>query len=86
MAKFDSEKDKVLKSWRCEETGLVVAIHSYNGGEAKLQIGPRMLKRKTSPELVPGKAGRLTMEDLEWLYNIIDEVKDSLEEANNPLG
>ena len=38
---FDPEKDKVLKKWKCEETGLLVTINQYNEGEAKVQIGPR---------------------------------------------
>ncbi|MDY0161943.1 hypothetical protein [Desulfobotulus sp.] len=86
MAGFDPEKDKVLKSWQSEETGLVVAIHSYAGGEAKLQIGPRMLKKRDGSDRAPAKAGRLTLEDVQFLYDIIDDIKDGLEEFNNPMG
>jgi hypothetical protein len=75
---YDSDKDKTLKEWRSEETGLVVSIHQYDGGEAKLQIGPRILRRKDGGERAPVKAGRLTVEDVLWLYDIIDEVKDEL--------
>ncbi|MCW7754668.1 hypothetical protein OOT00_11810 [Desulfobotulus sp. H1] len=85
MAGFDPSKDKVLKSWRSEETGLVVAIHSYDGGEAKLQIGPRMLKKKDGSDRAPVKAGRLTIEDVQWIYDNIDDIKDGLEEHNNPM-
>ena len=45
---FDPDKDKVLKRWRCEETGLVVAIHRYGEGEPKVQIGPRIVIKKTA--------------------------------------
>ncbi|MEE4609301.1 MAG: hypothetical protein V2L15_10475 [Desulfobacteraceae bacterium] len=75
---YDPEKDKTLKQWRSEETGLVVSIHQYDGGEAKLQIGPRILRRKDGTERAPAKAGRLTVEDVLWIYDIIDEVKDEL--------
>lgn len=75
---YDPEKDKTLKQWRSEETGLVVSIHQYDGGEAKLQIGPRILRRKDGTERAPAKAGRLTVEDVLWIYEIIDEVKDEL--------
>ena len=43
---FDSEKDKILKQWRSEETGLVISINRYAEGEAKVQIGPRIFIKK----------------------------------------
>ncbi len=74
---FDPEKDKVLKMWKCEETGLMVSINRYADGEAKVQIGPRVFIKKDGSES-QRKAGRLTIEDLQWLYEIIDEVKEEL--------
>lgn len=81
---YDANKDQMLKQWRCEETGLVLSIQRYDGGEAKLQIGPRLLRRKDGGERAPAKAGRLTMEDLLWIYDIIDEVKDELSRLAGP--
>ncbi len=75
---YDPSKDKVLKKWKCEQTGLVVSINRYGDGEAKVQIGPRILLKKDGTERAPIKAGRLTMEDILWLYDIIDEIKDEL--------
>ncbi len=80
---FDPDKDKVLKKWRCEETGLVVAIHQYGEGEPKVQIGPRVVIKKDGGES-QRKAGRLTMEDLMWFYDVIDEVKDELASLSEP--
>jgi hypothetical protein len=80
---FDPEKDKVLKKWKCEETGLLVTINKYGDGEAKLQIGPRLFTRKDGQES-QRKAGRLTIEDLQWFYDIIDEVKDELSRQVGP--
>jgi hypothetical protein len=80
---FDPTKDKVLKSWRCEETGLIVAIHQYGDGEPKVQIGPRVFVKKDGGER-QGKAGRLTIEDMMWFYEIIDEVKEELSERVGP--
>jgi hypothetical protein len=80
---FDPEKDKQLKRWRSEETGLVVSINQYAGGEAKVQIGPRVLVRKDGGE-AQRKAGRLSYEDLTWLYEIIDEVKEELSRLVEP--
>ncbi len=81
---YDPEKDKVLKKWKCEETGLVVSINQYGGGEPKVQIGPRILLKKDGSERAPVKAGRLTMEDLLWFYDIIDEVKDEMAKHARP--
>ena len=86
MAGFDPDKDKVIKRWKCEETGLIFAIHSYDGGEPKLQIGPRILMKKDGGERAPAKAGRLTVEDLTFLYDHIDEIKDELEKHLDPMG
>lgn len=81
---YDAEKDEMLKQWRCEQTGLAISIQRYNGGEAKLQVGPRLLMKKDGSPRAPVKAGRLTIEDLLWLYDIIDEVKDELSELAGP--
>ncbi len=81
---YDPEMDKVLKKWKCEETGLLVSINRYGSGEAKLQIGPRILLKKDGSERAPVKAGRLTIEDLMWFYDMIDEVKDELSGLAKP--
>ncbi len=82
---FDPEQDKMLKKWKCEETGLVVSINQYGEGEPKLQIGPRILMKKDGTERAPMKAGRLSIEDLIWFYEIIDEVKDELSSLARPV-
>jgi hypothetical protein len=81
---YDPEMDKVLKTWKCSETGLIVSINQYGAGEPKVQIGPRILLKKDGTERAPAKAGRLTIEDLMWLYDIIDEVKDELTNLTKP--
>ena len=81
---FDPEKDKVLKKWRCEETGLVVSINQYNNGQPKLQIGPRILKKQDGSDQAPVRAGRLSMEDVIWFYDTIDEIKDELSQLAQP--
>ena len=81
---YDPEKDKVLKKWKCEETGLVVSINQYGDSEPKLQIGPRIFKKKDGSDRAPVKAGRLSVEDVLWLYDMIDEVKDELTNLAGP--
>ena len=81
---FDPELDRILRQWRCEETGLVVSINQYGEGEPKLQIGPRYYKRKDGTD-VQRKAGRMSIEDFLWFYDIIDEVKEALTDLAKPV-
>ena len=82
---YDPEMDKVLKRWKCDETGLVVTINQYGDGEPKVQIGPRILLKKDGTERAPVKAGRLTIEDMMWFYDMIDEIKDELTKIARPV-
>jgi hypothetical protein len=75
---YDPEMDVVLKKWKCEETGLVITINRYGESEPKVQIGPRILKKQDGSDRAPVKAGRLTIEDLLWFYDVIDEVKEEM--------
>jgi len=81
---YDPEKDKILRKWKCEQTGLVISINRYGDGEAKVQIGPRILLKADGTERAPVKAGRLTIEDVMWFYDIIDDVKDELAKLAKP--
>ncbi len=81
---FDPDKDVVLKQWRCDDTGLIISINQYAGGQPKLQIGPRILKKKDGSDRAPVRAGRLSIEDVLWLYDIIDEIKDELSALAGP--
>ena len=81
---YDPEMDKVLKKWKCDETGLVVTINQYGDGEPKVQIGPRILLKKDGTDRAPVKAGRLTIEDVMWFYDMIDEIKDELTKIAKP--
>ena len=81
---FDPEKDKILKKWKCADTGLIISINQYGNGRPKLQIGPRILKKQDGSDRAPVKAGRLTVEDLLWFYDVIDEVKDELMRLAQP--
>ena len=66
-------------------TGTIAIIARRHGeGEAKVQIGPRIFKKKDGGEL-QRRAGRLTIEDLIWFYDIIDEVKDELSRLTAPV-
>jgi hypothetical protein len=75
---YDPEKDVVIKKWKCDETGLVVSINQYSAGQPKVQIGPRVLLKVDGSERAPVKAGRLSVEDVLWLYDTIDDIKETL--------
>ena len=81
---YEPEMDKVLKQWQSEETGLVVSINRYGDGEPKVQIGPRILKKRDGTDRAPVKAGRLTIEDILWLYDLIDEIKEEMTHLVGP--
>ncbi|HKL81249.1 MAG TPA: hypothetical protein VJ879_01945 [Desulfobacter sp.] len=84
MAGYDPEQDKKIAEWKNEETGLIISIMQYGEGEPKVQVGPRILKKKDGSDRAPMKAGRLSVEDVMWLYDIIDEVKDELSDIVGP--
>lgn len=77
MAGFDASMDKKLKEWTSEETGLIISINQYGDSDPKVQIGPRLITKKDGSTGFM-KTGRFTAEDIEWLYSVIDEVRDEL--------
>ena len=81
---YDPEKDKTLKQWKCKDTGLLVSINQYGDGQPKVQIGPRILLKRDGTDRAPAKAGRLSVEDILWLYDSIDEIKETLTELAKP--
>jgi hypothetical protein len=59
---FDEIKDKELASVELG-SGLLLSVHSYNGGAPKLQVGPRKITKAGGE---PGfrKAGRLDKDEV----------------------
>ncbi|RLC29290.1 MAG: hypothetical protein DRH37_07815 [Deltaproteobacteria bacterium] len=76
---YDPDKDQVLNTWENEETGLTISICRYGDGEVKLQIGPRNYTRRDGTKRST-KAGRLSIDDVLWLNDIIEVVKDKMNE------
>lgn len=74
---YDSSKDKVLETWENEETGLIVSINQYGDGEPKLQIGPRSYTKRDGTKTTT-KAGRLAIDDVLWLGEVLEEVKEKI--------
>ena len=74
---YDPGMDEELEKWENDETGLVVSIYRYGEGDPKLQIGPRFYAKKDGSKSAR-KAGRLTIDDVLWLDEIIEEVKEKM--------
>jgi hypothetical protein len=70
---YDASKDKEIKSWKHKD-GLYLSIYQYNGGEPKIQIGPRAYQ-KADGSTGYGKAGRLTLAEMGWLFGLKDEIR-----------
>ena len=70
---YEEKLDKKIGEWRYEPTGLCVSLRQYNGGEPKVQIGPRVFKTKDGEEKTR-KAGRLTIKEYEFLCTIVGHV------------
>jgi len=74
---YDASKDQVLDTWENEETGLQLSINRYGDGEPKLQIGPRTYTKKDGSRSA-ARTGRLSMADVLWIEEIIEDVKKKM--------
>ena len=74
---FNKSLDKEVRGWVIgdpTDKHLRVSVMQYNGGELKLQIGPRVYFRANGAEGF-GKAGRLTMNEVKALTDITPEIE-----------
>ena len=74
---YDASMDVTLETWENDETGLNISICRYGEGEVKVQVGPRSYTKKDGTKRTT-KAGRLTIDDVLWLSDVIDEVKEKM--------
>jgi hypothetical protein len=76
---FNKDLDQEL--WAKEIEGdndtLRISVFAYNGGDRKLQIGPRTYEKKNGDEGFR-KAGRLTADEARFLFENIIEIEDTL--------
>jgi len=76
MAGFDRSKDVCVyeRSIGGDESSLRVCVMSYNGGEKKLQIGPRTyIKRNGTTGY--GKAGRMSLNEVKAITDLMPEIE-----------
>jgi hypothetical protein len=74
---FNKMLDKEVRGWVIgdpEDRHLRVSVMQYNGGEMKLQIGPRVYRRANGAEGF-AKAGRLTINEVKALVDITPEIE-----------
>jgi hypothetical protein len=77
---YDKSADKVLYMANIDgenDTTLKVSVYSYNGGEPKLQIGPRVYQKRNGEDGFR-KAGRLTGGEVEKLADLMPVVHSYL--------
>lgn len=76
MSFYDANKDKLIKLFEMEDENkkksLLFSIFSYDNGSPKLGFS-RTFKKKDET-LGYGALGRVTIEELEYLKNNIDEM------------
>ena len=82
MAGFDKSKDRVIfeRLIGDNEKSLKVCVMSYNGGEMKLQIGPRTYIKKNG-SVGYGKAGRMTFDEVLAISNLMPEIEGIMGES-----
>jgi hypothetical protein len=71
---YEPDKDQLLASWENDGTGLMISIYRYGDGEPKLQIGPRSYTKRDGTKSTT-KSGRLRIDDVVWLSQVIEEVQ-----------
>jgi hypothetical protein len=74
---YDATKDQVLDKWENDKTGLIVSINRYGDGEPKLQVGPRFYTRRDGTRSTT-KPGRLGIDDVIWLNEVIEEIIEKM--------
>ncbi len=84
MAGFDPALDQELYS---EETELnnfnfKVSVMSYNDGQPKMQISRK--RKLQSGETSFAKLGRLTLEEIDCIFPLIEKVKKHMEDNKPP--
>ena len=78
---FDKSKDVTIAEWEIDngnDQKLMISVMSYNGGDQKLQIGPRTYTRRNGKTDF-GKAGRLTMKEVNFLAGVIKNLDSNLD-------
>ena len=74
---YDPSKDQVLHTWENEKTGLTVSVYQYGDGEPKLQIGPRTYTKRDGSTGAT-KPGRLPIDDVLWLSETLEDIKEKM--------
>lgn len=86
MAGFDRSKDVTVyeRLIEGERNSLKVAVMSYNGGEMKLQIGPRVYEKKNWTTGY-SKAGRMTLDEVRAITALMPEIEGIMGESSSTL-
>jgi len=79
---YSEKDDKLIKLFEFgdEDAALHFSIFSYDGGPRKIQM-TRMFKKKDNTQGY-GKAGRMTIEEMKYLRDNLDEIISVMEGEN----
>jgi hypothetical protein len=74
---FDKSKDNELwvDTIEGDNDTLRISVFAYNGGERKLQIGPRTYEKKNGDDGFR-KAGRLTADEVDFLIEKLPAIRE----------
>jgi hypothetical protein len=74
---FDKSKDNELwvDTIEGDNDTLRISVFAYNGGERKLQIGPRTYEKKNGDDGFR-KAGRLTADEVDFLIEKLPAIQE----------
>ena len=80
---YDNSKDACIKTWALkdekDEKKIIYAnIYSYDGGAKKLSLS-RSYEKNGNIE-INGKIGRMTIDEVKWLKDNIDQIINDMQE------
>jgi hypothetical protein len=77
---YEAEKDEVVQQFKLESEydNLLINVMSYNKGKPKLQINREIIKKDRST--IFGKLGRLTLDEVKFIKDNIDNIIKVMEE------
>jgi hypothetical protein len=79
---YELDRDKLLKLFEMkqEKSSLLFSVFSYDGGKAKIGITRSYEKRDGT--MGYGNSGRLTIDEIKFLKENLDEIIKVMEESN----
>lgn len=81
---FDESKDKQLQEWTIQgdnDSKVCIGVYQYNDGPIKIQIGPRLIEKKSGGD-VRVKTGRLSHKEFLAVVNLATKIAKVVAKAS----